>query len=203
LRSSAAKKPRMPGKLPLPSSMKRCCAGVRSYQGTLVGMPAALRRASSRRGGAVFGGGPGGDCALVERLRLVGDDEVGVEVDGVAEALAARAGAVGIVEGEEARLGLAVGAVAGGALEGGGEAEDCGLAGPSRGTVSELDFAGLAVAGLDGVDDAARTSGLMARRSMRTKMGWVKSSSRRDSGVENSTIFPSGRGGCSRGGGVR
>ena len=40
--------------------------------------------------GAVFGGGPGGDGAFVERLRLVRDDEVGIEVDGVAEALAAR-----------------------------------------------------------------------------------------------------------------
>ena len=73
-------------------------------------------------------------CARV--LRAVGDDEVGVEVDGVAEALAARAGAVGIVEGEEARLGLAVGAMAGGALEGGGEAEALRwLASSSRGTV--------------------------------------------------------------------
>ncbi len=71
--------------------------------------------------GAVFSGGPGGDGAFVESLRLVGDDEVGVEVDGVAEALAAWAGAVGIVEGEEAWLGFAIGAMAGGALERGGE----------------------------------------------------------------------------------
>ena len=33
--------------------------------------------------------GPGGDGALVEGLRFVRDDEVRVEVDGVAEALAA------------------------------------------------------------------------------------------------------------------
>ena len=77
--------------------------------------------------GAVLGGVPGGDGAFGEGLGAVGDDEVGVEVDGVAEALAAGAGSVGIVEGEEARLGLAVGAVAGGALEGGGEAEVLGL----------------------------------------------------------------------------
>ncbi len=76
--------------------------------------------------GAVFGGVPRGDGAVGEGPGAVGDDEVGVEVDGVAEALAARAGAVGIVEGEEAGLGLAVGAVAGGALEGGGEAEGLG-----------------------------------------------------------------------------
>ena len=62
-----------------------------------------------------------------EGLGFVGDDEVGVEVDGVAEALAAGAGAVGIVEGEEAGFGLAVGAVAGGALECGGESEFAGV----------------------------------------------------------------------------
>ncbi len=54
-------------------------------------------------------------------FRLIGNDEVEVEVDGVAESLAAGAGAVGIVEGEEARLGLAVLAVAGGALKGSGK----------------------------------------------------------------------------------
>ena len=71
--------------------------------------------------GAVLGTLPGVDGSVVDGLRLIGDDEVEVEVDGVAEALAARAGSEGIVEGEEARLGLAVGAVAGGALECGGE----------------------------------------------------------------------------------
>ncbi len=74
-------------------------------------------------GRAILRFGPGVDGAVVEGLGAVGDDEVGVEVDGVAEALAARAGAVGVVEAEEARLGLAVGAVAGGALEGGGESQ--------------------------------------------------------------------------------
>ena len=73
--------------------------------------------------GAVLGGGPGGDGPLREGAGAVGEDEVGVEVDGVAEALATRAGAVGIVEGEETGLRLAVGAMAGGALECGGEAE--------------------------------------------------------------------------------
>ena len=106
------------------SSMKRCCAGVRSYQGTSVGMPAALAaRFISPWWARYLVVVQGCDGAFVEGLGVVGDDEVGVEVDGVAEALAARAGAVGIVEGEEAGLGLAVGAMAGGALEGGGEAE--------------------------------------------------------------------------------
>jgi len=49
-------------------------------------------------------GGPGGDGALGEGAGAVGDDEVGIEVDGVAEALAARAGAERIIEREEAGL---------------------------------------------------------------------------------------------------
>ena len=108
--------------------------------------------------GAVLGGGPGGDGSLREGAGAVGKDEVGVEVDGVAEALAARAGAVGIVEGEETRLRLTVGAMAGGALECGGEAALRTVLVLERFTGAfdgvELDFAGLAVAGLDGVDDA-------------------------------------------------
>src|SRR6185437_3394931 len=108
---------------------------------------------------AILGGGPGGDGALIERLRLVGDDEVGIEVDSVAEALAARAGAVGIVEREEARLGLAVGAVAGAALKGCGETKVLRLAFAFTWNGMELDLAGLAVAGLDGVYDAGARVG--------------------------------------------
>ena len=122
--------------------------------------------------GAVFGGAPRGDGAVGEGFGFVGDDEVGVEVDGVAEALAAGTGAVRVVEGEEAGFGFAVGAVAGGALESGGEPQlCCGLVFFARESV-ELDFAGFSVAGFDGVDYAERASGVMARRSMRTKMGW-------------------------------
>ena len=110
----------MPGKLPAVFD-EALLAGVRSNQGTLRDVATAC--------GALHFAVPCGrylvviqgcDGAFVEGLRFVGDDEVGVEVDGVAEALAAGAGAEGVVEGEEARLGLAVGAVAGGALEGGG-----------------------------------------------------------------------------------
>ena len=67
--------------------------------------------------GAIFGAIPGVDCALVEGLRLVGDDEVEVEVDCVAETLAAQACAEGVVEREEARFGFAILAMAGLALE--------------------------------------------------------------------------------------
>src|SRR5271170_6919172 len=73
--------------------------------------------------GAIFGAIPRVDGTFFERLRLVGDDEVEVEVDSVAEALATRAGAEGVVEGEEARFGLAVDTMAGLALEGCGEAQ--------------------------------------------------------------------------------
>ena len=180
LRSRAAKNPRMPGNEPLPSSMKRCCSGVRSNQGTLVGMLAVFGGAEHFAVvGAVLGGDPGGDGAFGEGFGFVGDDKVGVEVDGVAEALAARAGSVGVVEREEAGFGLAVGAVAGGAFEGGGEAQVPGRAknnsrsfdyggkcaafaqddtfgggvfGAGEGV--ELDFAGFAVAGLDGIYDS-------------------------------------------------
>ncbi len=108
---------------------------------------------------AVLGGGPGGDGAFGEGFGLVGDDEVGVEVDGVAEALAAGAGAVGVVEGEEAGFGLAVGAVAGGALECGGESEVLGFGFAFAWHGVELDFAGFAVAGFDGVDDSGADFG--------------------------------------------
>ena len=61
--------------------------------------------------------GPGIDSAVIERERGVGDDQVGVEINGVAEAVAARAGSVGAVEGEQARLRLGVGDAAALALE--------------------------------------------------------------------------------------
>src|SRR5262249_10034328 len=83
------------------------------------------------------------DGAIFEGLRLVGDDEVEVEVDGIAKALAARAGAEGVVEGEEARFWLAVLAMAGLALEGGGEAQ-------------ALPFSGLKVAGYDLIKNFAK-----------------------------------------------
>jgi hypothetical protein len=44
------------------------------------------------------------DRALVDRLRSIGDDQVHVELDDVAEPVARRAGAERVVEREEARL---------------------------------------------------------------------------------------------------
>ena len=72
--------------------------------------------------GAILRAIPRVDGAIFQCLRLVGNDEVEVEVDGVAEALAARARAEGVVEGEEARFRLAVDAMARFALESRGEA---------------------------------------------------------------------------------
>ena len=56
--------------------------------------------------------GPRLDRAFGQRFQLVGNDKVEIEVDGIAESLAFRAGAVRIVEGEKPRLGLLVADIA-------------------------------------------------------------------------------------------
>ncbi len=99
--------------------------------------------------------GPRLDGAVVQRLAGIGDDEVEVEVDGVAESLAARARAVGIVEGEQARLGLLVNDAVVFAFE--AIVEDQALGGISRGVGHEFEnsFAiPFAIADLDGIDQA-------------------------------------------------
>ena len=110
---------------------------------------------------AVAGLGPRLDGAVVERLAGIGDDEVEVEVDGVAEALAARACAVGIVEGEEARLGLLVDGAVVLALE--AVVEDQALRRIARGIGKKFEdgFAvAFAVADLDGIDEARARLGI-------------------------------------------
>ncbi len=105
----------------------------------------------------VIGGlGPGGDGAGEDRKRGVGDDEIEVVVDDVAEALAAGAGAEGGVEREERRFGGLIGDPAGFAGEGLREAVafrfgDAGLL--------EDDFAAFAIADFDGIDDAGADVG--------------------------------------------
>ena len=101
----------------------------------------------------IFGLGPGIDGALVQGLRFVGNHQVEIEVDGVAEALAARTGAVRIVEGEQARLGLLVAQVAVLAFEALGKTQPLRRLVVARGGL-ENDFAGFAIADLDGVHDA-------------------------------------------------
>jgi hypothetical protein len=77
--------------------------------------------------GAILGASPGIDRAFVQRLLLIGNDQVEIEVDGVAEALAALAGAIRVVEREQPGLGLAVDAVAEFAFKGLGEAQPFGF----------------------------------------------------------------------------
>ena len=124
--------------------------------------------------GAVFGAVPGVDCAAEEGEGFVGDDEVDVEIDGVAEALTAGTCAEWVVEAEEAGFGFFGGEVAEAAFVGGGEAVE--WAGGVRrwrsrsfaalrmtnffwgwggaGDFFEDDFAGFAVGDFDGVHDA-------------------------------------------------
>ena len=99
--------------------------------------------------GAVLRLGPGIDRALVEGKALVGNHAVHVEVDRVAEALAARTGAVGRIEAEEDRLRDTELGEAGLALELLVEAQGLRPVG-----ALEDDFAGFAVTDLDGVDEA-------------------------------------------------
>ena len=60
---------------------------------------------------------PGLNRTLSQSFPFVGNDQVEIEVDGVAESLAARARAIGIVEREQPRLGLLVTDVTALALE--------------------------------------------------------------------------------------
>ena len=104
----------------------------------------------------VIGFGPGVDGAIVEGAGGVGDDEGEVVIDGIAEALAGRAGALGVIEGEEGGFGdgeFEVAQAAGEAFRE-AEAEGFGFAG-----LFEEDFASFAVAEFDGIDDALHLIG--------------------------------------------
>src|ERR1035437_5383017 len=109
--------------------------------------------AKLREPGLVLGAVPGVDGATVEGERLVGNDQVQVEVHGVAEALAAGTRAEGIVEAEQARLRLAAGAMAAFAFVGGGEAVARARSFLVRREFLEGDLARLAIGNLRGIDD--------------------------------------------------
>ena len=105
--------------------------------------------------GAIFRFGPGFDGAFVQRFRLVGDNEVEIEIDGVAEPLTAWAGAVGIIEREQARLGFVVSTAVVFAFEALGEAKALELfIFVVAGSGFEDDFSCFAVADFYGVDDS-------------------------------------------------
>src|SRR5438132_13835321 len=57
---------------------------------------------------AITGLRPGLNCSIVERLAGIRNDEIEIEIDGVAKPLAARARAVGIVERKQPRLRLLI-----------------------------------------------------------------------------------------------
>ncbi len=117
---------------------------------------AQLRRvlAKLREPGPVLGAVPGVDGAFGQAEAFVGNDQVQVEVHRVAEALAAWAGAVGIVEAEQARLRLAAGAMATLAFIRARKAMARVWGGIIAREFLEDDFAGLAVGDLRGIDDA-------------------------------------------------
>src|SRR4029077_9487309 len=67
--------------------------------------------------GTIFRLRPRLDCALRQSFRPVRNHQIKIEVDGIAESLAARTCAVGIVEREQTRLGLFISQIAVLALE--------------------------------------------------------------------------------------
>src|SRR5262249_9631776 len=97
--------------------------------------------------------GPGLDRALGQSFHLVGDNEVEIEVDCIAEPLALGARTVRIVEREKAWLGFFVANAAVLALEALGEKEPAGLS-VVVGRWFEDDFSGFAVRSFDCVDDS-------------------------------------------------
>ncbi len=115
-------------------------------------LPLRLSR-SSALVGPILGASPGIDRAFIQRLLLVGNDQVEIEVDGVAEALASLAGAVRVVEREQPGLRFAVDAVAEFAFECLGETQPSGFRFFIAGNGFEYDFARLAEADLGRVHD--------------------------------------------------
>ena len=95
-----------------------CCAAVRLRNGTSSGILFARANFfSSSKQRAVARLGPRLDRAFVERFAAVGNHQIDIEIDRISETLAARAGAVGIVERKQARLRLLIHGAARLALE--------------------------------------------------------------------------------------
>ena len=169
---------------------RRCSSSVRSQNGTSNRtLPCAALLESCRSHARYLRLGPRLDRAFVERQRLVGNHQVHVVIDGVAEALAARAGAERTVEAEQARLGLAelrcrTSCTANFSLKR--------MAARQSAALLEDHFAGFAIADFDGIDQALVQVRARWRcdRPERTR-GFAKSISSSDSGVENSNIVPS------------
>ena len=114
-----------------------------------------LSRPSAKFGenGPIFWFGPRFNGAFGKGLRFIGDHEVHIEIDGVAESLAARTRAERIVEREEPRLGFFVADPAAAAFKAAREAEPARFFSLAR-RGFEDGLAGLAIAGLERVHDA-------------------------------------------------
>jgi len=137
--------------------------------------------------------GPGLDRAFIQGFALVGDDEVEIDIDGVAEALATWAGAIRVVELKTGAARLFVAAAVILALEALGKTQALGslaiaITIPKRGF--ENHFAGFAIADLDRIDDARALVGGDDEAIDQTKHGFEKLTSSSDSGVENSKTCP-------------
>ena len=81
----------------------------------------------------IFPGADELDAALLERLRVVGDESIGIEAEELAEAVAGEAHAARAVEAEELRRWFVEADAAVGAGEVRGEDDVAGLAGGARG----------------------------------------------------------------------
>ena len=128
-----------------------CEIDPRHVEGNSGGFGVALQVGEQR---AILGLGPGLDGAFAQRLQFVGNDEVEIKVDGVAESLTFGASAVGVVEREEARLGLLVSDVAEFALEALGEAKVFCACIFVAGNFED-NFSGFTVGGLNRIDDTS------------------------------------------------
>ncbi len=132
--------------------------------------------------------GPGIDGAVVDGLRRIWHNQAHVVIHRVAETLAVRARAVGIVETEQRRLGrqkLDVALLAGETL-GEAQADGFGLA-----SLFEQDLAGLPVAGFDGVDNALPLAGADDETVGQNMDRAGEVDFEQGFGVENSKILPS------------
>src|ERR1700722_5811638 len=102
---------------------------------------------------AIFGPRPGIDRAIVEGLLFVRNNQVDIEIDGVAKAPASFARAVWIVKREEPGFGIAIGTAAKLALKGLGKTQALRFPALFTGHGFEYDFSRLTKADLGGADD--------------------------------------------------
>ena len=105
---------------------------------------------------AIFRFGPGLNRTFIQSLAFVGDDQIEIEINGVAEPLAARTRSIGIVEGEQPRLRLIVSASVVLTFEALRKAEPLKAFALARSRLED-DFSGFAIPDFHRVDDP-RTS---------------------------------------------